>query len=223
MSPSRSDDEHRPLAPEAALEALLRGNDRFRAGQALHPRQTVARRQAAATGQQPFAAVLTCADSRVPPELLFDQGLGDLYVVRVAGNAVTELVTGSLEFAVEALGVSVILVLGHELCAAVAAAVAALRPEVALPVRLPGAWQAGWLGQGAAAPGALEAVLASVRLGLAGPWATYDAAVKANVGYGVEALRRSPLIAARVREGTLSVVGAHYALESGRVTVIPTD
>jgi carbonic anhydrase len=105
----------------------------------------------------------------------------------------------------------------------VAATVATLRPATPLPVRLPAAWQAGWLGQGAPPPGELEAVLASVRPGLAGPWDTYDEAVRANVRYGVRALQRSPLVAARVYDGTLAVVGAHYALESGRVTVIQAE
>ena len=217
-------DLDRPLAPQAALDELLRGNARFAAGAPLHPRQSVARRQLAATGQKPLAAVLTCADSRVPPELLFDQGLGDLYVVRVAGNAPTAYVTGSLEFAVEALGVSVLLVLGHELCAAVAAAVTARHPGVELPVKLPPTWQAGWLGQGAPPPGELEAVLAAVRSGLTGldPAAADPmlAAVQANVRHTVAVLRRSPLIAAPVQAGTLRVVGAYYALATGQVTII---
>jgi len=113
------------LAPEKALARLMEGNRRHVAHREQHPdMQVQRRRELAKTGQHPFAIVLGCADSRVPPELLFDQGLGDLFVIRDAGNVVDDAVLGSIEYAVEHLGVRLIMVLGHENCGAVSAAVA---------------------------------------------------------------------------------------------------
>lgn len=111
--------------PTEGLKKLEAGNLRFASGKPLHPDQTKARRAELASGQKPFAAILCCADSRVPPEILFDQGLGDLFVVRTAGEALDEAALGSLEYAVEHLGVKLIYVVGHERCGAVAAAVEA--------------------------------------------------------------------------------------------------
>ena len=113
-----------PLTPDLALQRLLDGNARYASGHSAHPHQTVARRVEVAKGQHPIAAIVTCSDSRVAPELYFDQGLGDLFVVRDAGNVINDHVIGSLEYAVEHLHVSVILVIGHEKCGAVSAAVA---------------------------------------------------------------------------------------------------
>lgn len=218
------DELERPTSPPAILSALLRGNERFRAGQAQHPRQGVAHREAVALGQQPVAAVLTCADSRVAPEFVFDQGLGDLYVVRVAGNAAADGVVGGLEFAVEATGVGLVLVMGHTLCAAVAATLCAVRPGIVVPVSFPETWQSGWLAGGTDAPGQLEAVLAAIRPALsqaadneADP---LTAAVDANVLYTVAQLKRSPLIAARLAAGRLGVAGVRYDLASGRAVLL---
>ena len=109
--------------PEKALAALIEGNRRYQAQHLTHPRQNAARRAQLAAGQHPFAAVLSCADSRVPPEIVFDQGLGDLFVVRVAGNIADDVVLGSLEYAVEHLNVPLVVVLGHHKCGAIQAAV----------------------------------------------------------------------------------------------------
>ena len=109
----------------SATEALARlkaGNARFVAGKLEHPRQTAARRTELATSQHPFAVVLACADSRTSPGLLFDEGLGDVFVVRVAGNVLNNELLGSIEYAVEHLGTQLVVVLGHERCGAVAAA-----------------------------------------------------------------------------------------------------
>ncbi|NOX89613.1 MAG: carbonic anhydrase [Calditrichaeota bacterium] len=107
-----------------ALQKLIEGNRRYLEGRQLHPRQTIDRRRELIGGQQPFAAILGCSDSRVPPELIFDQGLGDLFVVRVAGNIIDDAVLGSVEFAVDKLQTPLVLVLGHTQCGAVEAAVA---------------------------------------------------------------------------------------------------
>lgn len=115
-------------APEG-VRRLVEGNERFRSGYAEAPRRDPARMKEVAGGQKPFAVVLTCADSRVPPEVIFDQGLGDLFVVRVAGNVVAPTELASVEYAVEHLGARLVVVLGHSKCGAVSAACDPKRPE----------------------------------------------------------------------------------------------
>jgi len=115
---------NRPATPELAVKALLEGSGHWASGQQKHPGEDSARRECLfKNGQTPFAAILSCSDSRVPPNLVFDQGLGDLFVARVAGNSTDELVIQSLEYAVEQLHAEAILVLGHQDCGAVKAAV----------------------------------------------------------------------------------------------------
>ncbi len=122
---------HHPssISAEQALELLRAGNARFAAGQCEHPHQDLPRRQAALSGQHPFAVVLSCSDSRVPAELIFDAGIGDLFIIRNAGNVVDDAVLASIEYAVEHLGVNLVLVLGHTQCGAVTAATAGGQPE----------------------------------------------------------------------------------------------
>src|SRR5262249_18415277 len=112
-------------AAEEPLARLVAGNKRFVAAKLTHPNQGGSRRTALAKGQQPFASIMGCADSRVPPEVVFDQGLRDLFVVRVAGNVADDTAIGSLEYAATVLAVPLILVLGHSHCGAVAAALKA--------------------------------------------------------------------------------------------------
>ena len=115
---------NRPATPELAIKALLEGSGRWASGKQQHPGEDSERRTCLfKNGQTPFAAILSCADSRVPPDLVFDQGLGDLFIARVAGNSTDELVVQSLEYAVEHLHAEAILVLGHQQCGAVKAAV----------------------------------------------------------------------------------------------------
>lgn len=111
------------VTPDAALKKLVAGNARFASGSAASPHNTEGRRTEVSKGQHPFAIIVSCSDSRVPPELVFDQGLGDLFVVRVAGNIVDDNALGSVEYAVAHLGAKFILVLGHSKCGAVDAAV----------------------------------------------------------------------------------------------------
>ena len=112
------------LTLDQAMTQLLRGNERFVAGRPDHPHQSAQRRRAVSrSGQQPFAIILSCADSRVPPEIIFDQGLGDLFVIRVAGNVLDDIILGTIEYAVEHMHVPLIMVLGHDQCGAVTAAV----------------------------------------------------------------------------------------------------
>ncbi len=111
------------LSPDKAFAKLKEGNLRFTKGKAIHPDQSSATRIALAGGQKPFAVIVTCSDSRLSPEIIFDQGLGDLFVIRVAGNTVDDVALGSIEYAVEHLGSQLVVVMGHDKCGAVKAAV----------------------------------------------------------------------------------------------------
>lgn len=187
---------------DQALRGLLEGNQRFVCGQTLHPHSSPKERLARAKEQHPFAVILCCADSRVSPELLFDEGIGDLFVSRVAGNIVDDSVLGSIEYAVEHLGVPLVVVLGHERCGAVAAAVA-----------------------GGHAPGHIHHLVQSIQpavkrvKGRSGD--TVDNAVRANVQLTVTRLKQSrPILANFVAKGKVKVVGARYDLDTGKVELI---
>ena len=200
----------RPVGPGIsggqALQRLLDGNKRYAGAQVTHPNQVAARRTAVAHEQHPFACILGCSDSRVPLEIIFDQGLGDLFVVRVAGNiAGDDTVLGSIEFAVAELGVPLILVLGHQRCGAVQAALRS-RDGGAPP---------GHIGRLVAA---IQPAVGRVDQHLGDP---LDNAVRANVELGVAQLRAAaPILAPAVQAGQVQIVGARYSLDSGLVDVI---
>lgn len=187
---------------DAALKTLLAGNHAFVSAGASCPRQTPARRGEVATSQHPLAVVVGCADSRVPPEAIFGQGIGDLFVIRIAGNVIDDAVLGSIEYAVEHLGAPLVVVLGHERCGAVEAALA---PE---------------------APGAhIDALVSRIRRAIArAPKPDGDpveAAVRANVAASVkEVLSSRPVIAPLVQEGKVKVIGARYDLDTGAVELL---
>jgi carbonic anhydrase len=195
--------------PDAALKRLLDGNARFVAGRASNPCRTPADFSALAQAQYPFAAIVGCSDSRVGPEILFDQGAGDLFVVRAAGNVVRgagAAVTGSVEYAVEELGVSLVMVLGHSNCGAVKAAIAHAEKHEALP---------GTIG---ALVALVEPVLPAAR---ARGGDLLVNAVRANVEAGVERLRTlDPVVTHAIKDGKIKVVGATYDLRTGRVAVV---
>jgi carbonic anhydrase len=115
--------KHQSLSCKQALRLLINGNHRFSSDKSTHPHQAISRRKEITKGQSPIAAILCCSDSRVPPEIIFDQGLGDVFVVRVAGNVVDDAVLGSIEYAAEHLHVPLVIVLGHSMCGAVAASI----------------------------------------------------------------------------------------------------
>lgn len=190
-----------PLDPEAALQKLLDGNQRFVQHQPLYPDQSASRVQEVSQAQHPFATVLSCADSRVPVELVFDQGVGDIFDVRVAGNIATPETVGSIEYAVALLGTPVLMVLGHERCGAVTAAV----DNKPLP---------GDIGS------FVKAILPALERVKTAPGDLVDNAVTANVEYQIEQLKRSPLIGERLEAGTLKIVGGRYDLDTGRVTLV---
>lgn len=188
----------RPRTPDEALRRLMDGNARFVAGRAEGLRRSLDRVRETADGQAPFAAILGCADSRVPPELLFDQGVGDLFVVRVAGNVVTPEEIASLEFGVAALGAQLILVLGHTSCGAVKAAL-----------------------EGGPAPGQITTLYQHFQPALSAAGGDGGRAVELNARQQRDVLRAgSPVLRDAVRAGTLAVEGAVYDLATGRVRMI---
>ncbi|TDB77913.1 carbonic anhydrase [Micromonospora sp. KC721] len=192
--------------PTQALRRLLYGNELFASGHGRHPHQSLEDVRRLAAGQHPFANILGCADSRVPPEVIFDQGLGDLFDNRVAGNVADDLLLGSIEFGVEELGTPLIVVLGHERCGAITATINAIRTGAPVP------------GHIAAVVDALRPVVEPV---LSQPGDPVENGVQANVRAQVRALvDRSHIIAERVHAGTLQVVGARYDLDTARVTLV---
>lgn len=193
--------------PGAALQRLKDGNARFVGRNPRHPDQSVARRISVASGQRPFATILTCADSRVSPEIIFDQGLGSLFVIRVAGNVVDDVVLGSMEYSVIHLGVPLIMVLGHEGCGAVAAAVQAVAGH---SDKEDGGTKIGALA-GLIVP-AVKAVPANA------PNKT-EAAVLLNARHSAhQVMTFSNRVRDQVGKGRLRVVSAVYSLHSGRVS-----
>jgi carbonic anhydrase len=187
-----------------ANQRLVAGNQRFVSGKSEHPRQTADRRSELATTQHPFAVVLGCADSRTGPEVLFDQGLGDLFVVREAGNVLDDHTLGSIEYAAEHLHAPLIVVLGHERCGAVAAA-------------------RDTLGAHGHAEGHIQSLVEALRPAVeATSGQDAEATCRANIQEVVHALRTSaPLLQHMVETKELAVVGAYYDLDTGKVTFLP--
>ncbi|WP_438310144.1 carbonic anhydrase [Streptomyces sp. HUAS TT3] len=192
----------RPAGPEPAWRELAAGNRRWRTLHERHPDESRAVRRVLMAGQHPFAVVLGCVDSRVPPELVFDQGLGDLLTVRSAGQVLDEAVLGSVAYGVLELGVPLVVVLGHQGCGAVAAAVDADGTGDPLPAHVR------YLA---------DQIRPAVDPGLPRP-ARVEAAVTANVRRVRASLAAEPDLAARIAAGRLAVVGARYELSSQRVT-----
>jgi carbonic anhydrase len=190
------------LNSDQALKLLADGNKRYVAKKLTHPNQTSVRLQEVAKAQHPFAIVLGCSDSRVPPELVFDQGLGDLFIIRVAGNIVDDAVLGSIEYAAEHLDVPLVMVLGHERCGAVKATV-----------------------DGGAVPGHISTLIKAIQPAVDSvkgkPGDALDNAVRANIKLVVGQLKTStPIIVELLKHGKLKIVGARYDLDSGVVDII---
>jgi len=187
------------LSPDAALAQLVEGNKKFvSGGAAANDHDLGSRRRSTAEKQEPFAAVLSCADSRIPVEIVFGQNIGHIFVTRVAGNIVTPEIIGSLEYGAAVLGTKVILVMGHSACGAVKAAI-----------------------QGKDVPGQISSLFPHIQPAIdqAGP--NLEAAAKANAKIQASLLRQgSPLISAMVKEGKVKVVAGYYDLESGAVEML---
>ncbi|MRH28651.1 carbonic anhydrase [Microbacterium sp. SYP-A9085] len=199
------------LTPQQAWDRLAEGNTRFVEGTVLHPRQSPDRRRELTDGQHPHAVVFGCSDSRPASEIVFDEGLGDMFVVRNAGQVVSPSAVGSIEFAVAVLDVPLLVVLGHEACGAVRAAIDSTRPDAPeLPAQI-------WRLIAPIVP-TVHRVARSTRSDPSG----VDAAVvgREHLSETVqELLQASPLIADAVAAGRLGIVGAVYQLGEG--TVVP--
>ena len=213
------------VSPAEAISKLKEGNGRFTAGNMQHPHESsderafmatnsyenlgmntaeAAKRRAELTkSQHPFAVILSCSDSRVPPEIVFDQGLGDLFVVRVAGNVINNEGLGSIEYGVDHLGARLILVLGHQSCGAFEAA----REMVAAKAK---------------ATGDIESFITPIKPAVESALnGDLDATIKANVKDVVQALRSStPILKTKVDSGEVQVIGGYYSLDTGAVTFL---
>jgi carbonic anhydrase len=195
-------DKKTDLTPNQALAQLLEGNKRYVSSQSKHPHQGAKRRHDLEKTQHPFACVLSCSDSRVAPEIVFDEGLGDLFVVRVAGNIVDDAVTGSIEYAVEHLGTPIVLVMGHESCGAVQATIGGGEPKTHIQ-------------------NLVEAIAPAVASAKKEKGDLVANAVRANVQLVVKQLKESkPILSDRASQGKIRVVGAVYELATGKVRVL---
>lgn len=203
---TQSDDPIGQPSPEEALRRLIAGNAAFVADQPVLPDISHERRMALAQGQQPFATLVGCSDSRVGPEHLFGAGLGELFIVRTAGNNVDTAGMGSIEYSVTALKVPLIVVLGHEKCGAVAAATDVVTKDVRFPGSI-----------GRMIEPIIPAVIAAQRANQAGD--LVERAVEENVRRMVERLQQfsEPMLIEPQRRGELKVVGAIYSFATGEV------
>ena len=186
------------LSPEAALEELLAGNRRFTSGRTAAHRRDLVMLQQALEKQEPFAAVLSCSDSRVPVETVFDQTIGQLFVTRVAGNIVTAEIVASLEYAAAVLGTNTILVMGHSRCGAVTAVI-----------------------QGTEVPGQIATLFPYIEPAVAQAGPDLDATIRVNTRMQAARLRQaSPLLANLIQEGRLKITAGHFDIRTGSVTLL---
>ncbi|MEV6811916.1 carbonic anhydrase [Micromonospora sp. NPDC051296] len=198
-----------PGAPQRALAELTAGNRRFVTGVLRHPHQDAGRRAAVAAEQHPFAVIVGCSDSRLAAEIIFDRGLGDLFVVRTAGHTVGPEVLGSVEYAVAVLRTPLVVVLGHDSCGAVQAA----RDAVATGTRPPGHLRA-----------VVDAVVPSLRRAQDAGVDELDRIVDIHIAQTVEAmLASSEALAAEVAAGRCAVVGMSYRLAAGEVRAVAAE
>jgi len=187
------------LTPDAALKEMMDGNQRYITGQLRSPNEDLSILKAkTAEKQEPFAALLSCADSRVPVEYVFDQSIGHLFVVRVAGNIASAEITASLEYGVAVLGVKLLMVLGHTACGAVKAAI-----------------------EGKEVPGQISALYAPIRPAVNEAGSDLNAAIDANARIQATLLSEaSPIIAGTIKSGGLKVVAARYEIATGTVSLL---
>ena len=189
-----------PSTPEEALAELIAGNERYVNEKSIHPHGDIDRVEKTAPHQAPFAAVVGCSDSRVPVELLFDQGIGDIFVIRTAGNNVnSEMVTGSVDYAIEHLGVKLLLVLGHGSCGGVTGAIS----------------------DGEEDHGNIGHLLGTIRNDVSdyvGKTDSLDAAIRHHTQVQVERIIAYPHVAEKIAKGELLVKKAYYDVHTGKVT-----
>lgn len=187
------------ISPNDALQRLMSGNERYVNDQLLHPNRTTERRASLTATQQPYAVILGCSDSRVAPEIVFDEGIGDLFVVRVAGNIVGPIGLDSIEFGVGVLGASIVMVLGHENCGAVQAVLTNSAQD-------------------------FEAIAAKIEPAVRGISKSsknaLEEAIKANVRSVVRQLKNSPVVSKYIEEKKIDIVGGYYQLKTGKVELL---
>jgi carbonic anhydrase len=189
-----------PPNPKVALDWLTLGNQRYVHEKLLHPNRSLESRRAVALSQNPFAVIVGCSDSRVSPEILFDQGIGDLFVVRVAGNVVGPLELDSIEFSALYLKSSIILVLGHENCGAIKAVVERNTKDIESVAAL---------------------IEPAVKLAAPMPGNVIENTAKTNVRLMVNYLKSSPVLSRLIKDGKIDVVGGYYHLATGQVELLP--
>jgi len=202
--PGGSNSGIRMTAADQSLEKLMKGNARFATGWMCHPNQSVEHRVHSISGRHPFAIVVSCSDSRVPPEIIFDQGIGDIFVVRTAGEVMDNASLGTVEYGVEHLHIPLVVVLGHDNCGAVKAAITG------------------------EAPGHMNYLVQAIKpavdraKGMKGD--LLDNAIDANTLDVVATLQATkPILSEAVKEGTLKIVGARYHFNSGAVEILKDD
>ena len=201
LSMCKNSSSSEPTNPQDALAELIAGNERYVSEKCIHPHGGMDRVAETAPHQAPFAAVVGCSDSRVPVELLFDQGIGDIFVIRTAGNNVnSEMVMGSVDYAIEHLGVKVLLVLGHSSCGGVTGAIS----------------------EGEEEHGNIAGLLSAIRNDVSqyvGKIDSLDAAIHHHAHVQVERIIAYPHVAEKIEKGELLVKQAHYDVNTGKVTV----
>ena len=187
------------ISADSVLAELKTGNEHHVAHRYQHPHESLDRRRQLVAGQHPHAEILSCSDSRVPPEIVFDQGLGDLFIIRVAGNVATDTEIGSLEYGAEHLHIPLVVVLGHESCGAVTAAVQGGPPEGHIAALI-------------------DLIKPAVEKARGMPGDPVANSVRLNVEWVVKQLRSStPILSELVAHGKLRIVGAVYSIETGSV------
>lgn len=192
--------------PQQAINALKAGNSRYASGESINPNADQARRDETLNSQSPYAAIVACSDSRVPVELLFDQGIGDLFVIRTAGNSVAgDVVMGSVDYAIDHLNVPLVVVLGHQNCGGVTSVISASHDDHEEH------HHNGSIG------GLLEALAPSIESYIGHP-KKLDEAIHVNATAQVDAIKSVDYIEEKIKAGKLKVVSAYYNIDNGSVT-----
>jgi carbonic anhydrase len=189
----------RPLSSEDAIQRLLQGNERYVKDELEYPNQSMIRREAVINTQKPFAVIVGCSDSRVPPEIIFDQGLGDLFIIRVAGNVIGPIELDSIEYAALCLEASVVLVLGHESCGAVSAVVN---------------------NQAQVIPSIAKLIKPAVEIAKRDKGDLLENAIKENVELVVNHLKKRKNIRDLIKKNKMKVIGGYYDLNTGKVNIL---
>lgn len=195
------------ISPQEALEKLIEGNKRFANGDSQHPNRCDETKNALLKQQKPFVAVLSCSDSRVPVEIIFDAGLGDIFAVRTAGHVLSKEVMGSLEYAIRTLGVKLIMILGHENCGAIRTAVETYQNK-------------GYDELSENLQSILNHIYPAIEQTVCENDDFLNSAVKSNINYQLEDLKKKDdYIKQKVENGEIKLVGAMYSLATGKVEI----